>query len=148
MIETITIKGTARGICRYDDGRVVIIEQGNMIVTSGFDMLIKSLINSEGRPNTLSHVAVGSGTAPTASSMTSLEQEHHRGEGTWEWNEGSKVFTISTTFPRGAITELIAEGGVFNSALGGDMFDRVVFSPATQGAEDMEYTQQFMFEVK
>lgn len=147
MSEKLKIKGTARGICRYDDGRVEVIEQGNMIVNSGFDMLIRSLIKTDGRPNPLSHVAIGSGTAATSAAMTSLAQEHHRGKGTWTWNQGSKVFTISTTYPKGSVTELIAEGGVFNASSGGAMFDRVVFSPTTQGTIDMTYTQEFDFEV-
>lgn len=147
MSDKLKVKGTARGICRYDDGRVVVVEQGNMIVNSGFDMLIKSLIKTDGRPNPLSHVAIGNGTTATNASMTALESEHHRGEGTWTWSEGAKSFTISTTFPKGDITENISEGGVFNASLGGDMFDRVVFLQSTQGTSDMTYTQEFTFEV-
>lgn len=147
MSDKLKIKGTARGICRYDDGRVEIVEQGNMIVNSGFDMLIQSLIKSSGRPNPLSHVAIGSGTTATSASMTALSAEHHRGAGTWTWNTGSKLFTISTTFAKGAVTQLIAEGAVFNAASGGTMFDRVAFSQAVQGTSDMTYTQEFTFEV-
>lgn len=140
-------KGTARAKLKYDDGREEIVEQGNMIVNSGFDLIISSLISSSNRPNTLSHVAIGTGDTVSSSSMTALVNETHRGFGTWSWSAGSKVFTISTTYPKGSVLDLIAEGGVFNASIGGTMFDRVVFTSPVQGTADMTYTQEFEFEV-
>ena len=140
-------KGTARAKLKYDDGREEIVEQGNMIVNSGFDLIISSLISTNDRPETLSHVAIGTGDTPSASSMTELVNETHRGFGSWNWSAGSKVFTISTTYPKGSVLDLIAEGGVFNASIGGTMFDRVVFTSPVQGTADMTYTQEFEFEV-
>ena len=148
MSEGIKIKGTAIGICKYDDGRVVEVRQGNMIVTSGFDMLIKSITQSDGRPNVLSHIAIGSGDTPTTAEMTALVNETHRGVGRWTWSAGQKKFTITTAWNKGDITELVKEGGVFNASFGGEMFDRIVFETPIQGTADMQYTQKFEFEVK
>lgn len=142
------VKGKARAILKYDDGREEVIEQGNMIVNVGFDLLITSLIKTgSDRPNPLSHVAIGSGSTASSSSMTSLVSETNRGVGTWNWSTGSKVFTISTTYAKGSVTDLISEGGVFNASSGGVMFDRVVFPTPIQGSSDITYTQEFEFEV-
>lgn len=142
------LKGTARAILKYDDGREEVIEQGNMIVNSGFDLLISSLIKTgSDRPNSLSHVAIGTGSTASSSSMTALVAETNRGVGTWSWSAGSKVFRISTTYAKGSVTGLINEGGVFNASSGGTMFDRVVFTSPIQGTSDMTYTQEFEFEV-
>lgn len=143
----IKFKGTARAKLKYDDGSEKVIEQGNIIVDTGFDLIISSLISSENRPDTLSHVAIGSGNVLSTSSMTSLVNETNRGFGTWSWSPGSKIFTISTTYPKGSVVDLITEGGVFNASLGGTMFDRVLFSTPIQGSADMTYTQEFEFEV-
>lgn len=143
----IKLKGLARAILRHDDGRVETYETHNMIVTTGFDLVIKSITGVGGRPDVLSHIAVGTGTTSSAASQTSLISEVARNAGTWNWNQGSSKFTISTTFPKGSVTALITEGGVFNAASGGVMFDRVVFETPFQGASDITYTQEFEFEV-
>lgn len=147
MTNPIKIKGTARAILEHEDGRVEVYETHNMIVTTGFNMIIKSLINSTSRPDVLSHIAVGTGTTVSTASMTTLVTETHRAAGTWSWSEGDSKFTISTTFAKGAVTDKITEGGVFNASSGGTMFDRVVFETPFQGASDITYTQQFEFEV-
>lgn len=147
-MDKIKLKGTGRAILRYDDGRVETIEQPNMIVTSGFNFLISSLIKSGAdRPNPMSHVAIGSGSTASTASMTALVTETNRGAGTWSWTAGNKKFTIRTTFPKGSVTALITEGGVFNAASGGTMLDRLVFSTPIQGSADLTYTQEFEFEV-
>lgn len=147
MTKELKFKGTARARLKFDDGREEVVEQGNMIVNSGFDLIINSLISTESRPDTLSHVAIGTGDTATSSSMTTLVNETHRGFGSWNWTQGSKVFTISTTYPKGSVLDLISESGVFNASSGGTMFDRVVFTSPVQGTADMTYTQEFEFEV-
>lgn len=147
MTDKVSIKGTARAILTHDDGRVDIIEDHNMIMNGGFDLLIGSLIKNSGRPNALTHIAIGTGSTATAATQTALANETYRKAGTWSWKSGSKTFTITASWNRGEVTGVIKEGAVFNASSGGTMFDRIVFSTPFTGAADIQYTQQFEFEV-
>ena len=147
MTDKLQIKGTARAILTHTDGRVEVIEDHNMIMNGGFDLLISSLINSSNRPNPLGYIAIGRGTTATAATQTALVNEAYRKAGTWSWNAGTKTFTITASWATGAVTGNITEGAVFNASSGGTMFDRIVFSTPFAGASDIQYTQQFEFEV-
>ena len=46
MTDKIKFKGTGRVTLTHDDGRVEVYEQHNMIVNSGFNIIISSLISS------------------------------------------------------------------------------------------------------
>lgn len=141
------VKGTARAILTHKDGRVEVIEDHNMIMNGGFDLLISSLINSSNRPNPLSHIAIGTGTTAVAATQTALANEYARKAGTWSWNSGTKTFTITASWNTGEVLGVITEGAVFNASSGGTMFDRIVFSTPFTGSADIQYTQQFEFEV-
>lgn len=147
MTDKLQIKGTARAILTHTDGRVEVIEDHNMIMNGGFDLLISSLINSSNRPDPLGYIAIGRGTTATAATQTALVNEAYRKAGTWRWNAGTKTFTITASWATGAVTGNITEGAVFNASSGGTMFDRIVFSTPFAGASDIQYTQQFEFEV-
>lgn len=147
MTDKVGIKGTARAILTHSDGRVEVIEEHNMIMNGGFDLLISSLINDTGRPDPLAYIAIGSGTTATAATQTALVDEKYRAQGTWDWTAGSKVFTITASWNQGAVLGTITEGAVFNASTGGTMFDRIVFSTPFTGSSDIQYTQQFEFEV-
>lgn len=147
MTDKIKLKGTARAILKHDDGRVEVIEDHNMIVNAGFDFIIASLINSSDRPNPLTHIAIGTGTTAAAATQTALVNEYSRKAGTWSWTAGSKTFTITAEWSRGEVLGTITESAVFNASSNGTMFDRIVFSTPFTGAADIQYTQQFEFEV-
>lgn len=147
MTEKVGLKGTARAILTHDDGRVEVIEDHNMIMNGGFDLLISTLINSSDRPNPLGYIAIGTGTTAVSANQTTLANEKYRKAGTWSWVSGSKIFTITSEWARGAVTGTITEGAVFNASSGGTMFDRIVFSTPFTGASDIQYTQQFEFEI-
>ena len=87
MTDKIKFKGTGRVTLTHDDGRVEVYEQHNMIVNSGFNIIISSLISSE-RPAQLSHVAIGTGTTATSETQTTLVAEKYRKAGTWTWTSG------------------------------------------------------------
>lgn len=146
MTDKIKFKGTGRVTLTHDDGRVEVYEQHNMIVNSGFNIIISSLISSE-RPAQLSHVAIGTGTAATSETQTTLVTEKYRKAGTWTWVSGSKKFSIKADWDRGAVLGTITEGGVFNAATGGSMFDRLVFETPFTGAADTKFSMEFEFEV-
>lgn len=149
MSETAKIKSRVYATVEYDDGHKELIEQGhNLVTTAGFNMLIRSITGVDGaRPDVLSHIGIGTSATAVSAAQTTLQGEVARKSGTWDWSEGNSKFTISTTWERGAITALIKEGGVFNAATGGTMFDRIVFETPFQGASDIKYTQHFEFEV-
>ena len=147
MTDKLQVKGTARAILTHKDGRKEIIEEHNMIMNVGFDLLISALINSANRPDPLGYVAIGTGTTATAATQTALANEAYRKAGTWSWNAGEKKFTITAEWETGAVSGTITEGAVFNASTGGTMFDRIVFSTPFVGASDIQYTQQFEFEV-
>lgn len=147
MTDKIKLKGTARTIITHADGTKEVIEQHNMIMNGGFDLLISSLINSSNRPDPLGYIAIGTGTTATAATQTALANEAYRKAGTWSWNAGSKTFTITAEWATGEVLGTITEGAVFNASTAGTMFDRIVFSTPFVGANDIQYTQQFEFEV-
>lgn len=147
-MNNLKIKGTSRRTIEHSDGTVEKIEEHNMIVTSGFNLIISSLITSgSGRPNTLGYVAIGSGTTAPNASQTTLVSEQYRKAGSWTWSAGSKTFTITSSWDKGAVVGSIAESGVFNASSGGSMFDRVVFENPSVLTADDKYTQEFEFEV-
>lgn len=148
MTTKLNLKGTARTILTHDDGRVEVFEQHNMIVNSGFNFIISSMINSgNNRPSPMGYIALGTGDTAAAATQTSLVNETYRAAGTWQWSAGSKTFTITASWAKGAVLGTITEAGVFNSSSGGTMLDRLVFSTPFTGASDIQYTQQLEFEI-
>lgn len=147
MTDKVGLKGTARAILTHKDGRVEVIEDHNMIMNGGFDLLISSIISASNRPDPLGYIAIGTGDTPTAASQTSLANETFRKAGTWTWTAGSKVFKITASWSTGEVLGIIKEGAVFNASSGGTMFDRIVFSTPFVGDSDIQYTQEFEFEV-
>ena len=143
----INLKGTGRAILTKENGEKEIYEHHNLITRLGFDLLIKSLIAPSNRPDVLSYVAIGTGTTAAAVTQTTLVSETNRTKGTWDWTVGTKIFKITAAFERGAVTGTISEGGVFNASTGGTMFDRVVFTTPITVGSDVQYTQEFEFEV-
>lgn len=148
MTDKLKLKGTARTILTHDDGRVEVFEQHNMIVNSGFSFVISSMINSgASRPNPMGYIALGTSNTAASATDTTLGNETYRKAGTWSWTSGSNTFTITANWDRGAVLGTITEAGVFNAASGGTMLDRLIFSTPFTGASDIQYTQQFEFEV-
>ena len=147
MTDKLKVKGTARTILTHKDGTKEVFEQHNMIMNVGFDLLISSLINSSNRPDPLGYVALGTGTTATAATQTALANQTYIKQGVWSWNAGSKTFTITAEWSTGEVLGTITEGAVFNAISDGVMFDRIVFSTPFVGASDIQYTQQFEFEV-
>lgn len=147
-MSNIKLKGVGKAIIKRGDGKVDVVENSNMIVDAGKDFIIKSLImTGSNRPNPLGWVAIGKGGGATTPTMTALVDESNRGVGTFTYSGDGVSFTVSTTYTRGSVVGTITEGGVFNSDVGGTMFDRVLFSPSIELGADDEYTQEFTFTV-
>lgn len=147
-MSNIKLKGVGRAIIKRSNGKVDVVENSNMIVNVGKDFIIKSLImTGSNRPNPLGWVAIGKGTGATTPTMTKLVNESNRKAGTFTYNGNGNSFSVKTTYTRGGVSGVITEGGVFNSDVGGVMFDRVLFSPSIEIGADDEYTQEFTFTV-
>ena len=147
-MSSIKMKGVGKATIKRANGKVEVFENSNMIVNAGKDFIIKSLImTGANRPNPLGWIAIGKGVGPTTPTMTSLVSESNRGASSFIYSGDGVTFTVRTTYPRGSVSGLITEGGVFNSDVGGVMFDRVLFSPSIELGADDEYTQEFTFTV-
>lgn len=142
------LKGVGTATIRRKDGSVEVFRNSNMIVDTGKDFIIKSVImTGMNRPEPMGYVAVGGGDSPTLPTMTALVNETNRTAGQWSYSGDGVSFTIAATFPRGSVVGKITEGGVFNAQSGGVMLDRVLFSPSVELDADDEYTQEFTFTV-
>mgnify|MGYP001130354482 CR=1 FL=1 len=120
----------------HEDGTVTHRVKNNLIVDVGFDFICDAIGLSTGRPNVISHIAVGSGTTAPAPGNTALESEIGRKAGVYNHTAGTKIFTFQTTFNPGEATGAITEAGIFNAAVGGAMLDRVTFAVVNKGVND------------
>ena len=110
----------------------------NTVVNGGFDLVCDLLGKQTSRPTQLSHIAVGTNSATTTTSMTALgSQWGSRVAGTYAHTTGTTTFTLSCTIPEhtGASVNL-TESGVFNAATSGTMFNRVTFATVGKEASD------------
>lgn len=124
---------------RDESGKLLAIEtrrKDNLIVDVGFDFVADSIGKATGRPNVMSHIAVGTGTTAAAGSQTALVTEIMRKAAAYAHVVGSKTFTFEVTFEAGEATGALTEAGVFNAATAGTMLDRVVFGVINKGAND------------
>ena len=148
MKENLKIVGTAR--CWYTDengNKIHCTEKKNAIVNSGFDFVRHAIADAGARPNIMKYVAIGQGSSATAVTMTALEDEGNRVEGTWSFDEGGKSFTITAVFPRNTITKKIQEVSVFNAETAGAMLDRAVYAEPIPALPNLEFTQTLTFEL-
>lgn len=147
MKDSLKIVGTAIGWYTDEDGnKLHYTEKKNAIVTVGFDFVRRAIADSS-RPSVMKYVAIGAGSSATSVSMTEMEDEGNRVEGTWEFAEDGKSFTITAVFPRNSITKPIQEAAVFNSDVGGIMFDRAVYAESIPALPNLEFTQTLKFEL-
>ena len=148
MQEGLKLVGTAR--CWYTDengNKIHYTEKKNAIVNAGFNFVRHAVADADARPNVMKYVAIGQGSSATAVTMTALEDEGNRVEGTWSFDEDGKSFTITAVFARNTITKKIQEAGVFNAETDGTMLDRVVYAEPTPAIPNLKFTQTLTFEV-
>lgn len=125
------------------NGETLSWQKDNMITLSGYAFIMSSMFETNNRPAPLQYIAFGSGTTPTDSTMTSLENELVRVPAEWSWDPDAKVVTLTADFE---VTDpmIITEAGIFNASSGGIMFDRVTFSP--KGIDETD-TMEPVFEI-
>ena len=142
------LTGKSRLIVRHRDGRVETTEKHNLILNGGFDFVISKIITSDSSAP-MKYVAVGTGTNETVATMTGLQTETNRTQGSWTWTSGqaNKTFKLSASFAEGAVIGTITEAGVCNAASSGTFLDRVLYDTPLVGALDTTITVEFEFGV-
>lgn len=130
--------GATMELTQIRDGEVVdsrVVH--NTIVSGGYD-LVCSLLGNTTRPNQISHVGVGTGTAATTSSMTSLGTAWgSRVALTYSHTNGTTTMTLAGTIPtHTGSAASITEAGLFNASTSGTMFDRFTFSAINKQTTD------------
>lgn len=135
--ESLHIKGTLVNILIKESGEVLTYEGRNIIVNAGFDFICDAIGNAS-RGAVMSYIGVGDSSVAAAVGQTDLQAATNkvRQSATYSHTNGTKVFTLSTTFAPGTATFNITEAGVFNAASAGTMLDRVVFTAIPKGVND------------
>jgi len=142
--EPLKLKGSLELVLRKGNGDVEVRRKDNIIVDVGFDFVADAIGKGTGRPDVMSHIALGTGTTTPAAGQTGLTTEISRLAATYAHVAGSKVFTFQSVFAAGVATGALTEAGVFNAAAAGIMFDRVLFDVINKGADD-SMTATFSF---
>ena len=144
----IKLTGDSRLIVRHKDGRVETTEKHNLILNGGFDFVISKIITTDSSAP-MKYIAVGTGTSETVATMSALQTETNRAQGTWTWTSGggNRTFKISATFEEGAVVGTITEAGVCNAASSGVFLDRVLYDNPLVGTIDSTVTVEFEFGV-
>jgi len=132
------LKGKLKAILEHANGEKEIFAKDNLIVDGGVDFIADAIGKAAGRPDVMSHIAVGESDTVVGGVQTALLDEIERKAATYAHVAGETSFTFSATFNAGEGTGAIAEAGVLNADENGILLDRVVFDlPIPKGADDV-----------
>lgn len=106
------------------------------VTTVGFNGIIQRGFDTGTGSNAFNYVAVGSGTGAAAAGNTALGSEAARAQGDYAYTDDTKAFTVTETFAAGTASGSIAEAGLFNSGVDGQLFARQTFGVILKGASD------------
>lgn len=107
----------------------------NLVVSVGKAFIAASMVKTSNTPAAMTHMAIGSGTAPAIGANTSLEGQLGRVSITSAVATANSV-TYRATFPAGTGTGAVTEAGIFNAAANGTMLCRTTFPIVTKQAGD------------
>lgn len=142
--EALKLKGTFVATLRKANGDVEVRRKDNLILNVGFDFIADAIGKASGRPDVMSHTAVGTGATAVAATQSALVTELARKAATYAHTANTKVFTFVTTFNPGEATGAITEAGICNAASAGIFIDRVTFAVINKAADDtLQTTFQF-----
>jgi len=98
----------------------------NLITNAGFDLMC-NVLGLNAQPSDITHMAIGSGVAGTATATT-LTSEDQRETTVYAHSAGTKTCTFTTTF-----TTVVAatEYGLLNASSAGSLFNTAGFSAIT-----------------
>lgn len=123
--ETLKLKGRAE-ICLIKNGKIIEKEVIDNLIVSAGKTRVANLI---GGTNTtyFNYIAIGTGTTSPSDSDTALENEVKRKQATVSNNNNQEIFEATFDFDSSE-SYAITEAGIFDSASGGTMLDRLTFS--------------------
>jgi len=123
--ETLKLKGKAE-ICLIKNGKIIEKEVIDNLIVSAGKTRVANLI---GGTNTtyFNYIAIGTGTTSPSDSDTALENEVKRKQATVSNNNNQEIFEATFDFDSSE-SYAITEAGIFDSASGGTMLDRLTFS--------------------
>lgn len=142
--EGLKLKGSFIAELKHADGTVEVRRKDNMILNVGFDFIANAIGSASGRPDVMSHTAVGTGSTVVEATQTSLVTELARKAAIYTHTPNTKIFTFSTKFAAGEATGAITEAGICNAGSDGVFLDRVTFAVINKAADD-ELTTNFQF---
>jgi len=151
MKDTIKLRGYIElEIRSVFDNSVVRREKHNIIVTAGRRWVLQQIASSEIQTaQSISHMAVGTGTAAPATSDTGLQNEASRkGIGTFtttNLTSNPPSWRAEVSWATNEANTTIGEAGLFNSSSGGTMLGRATFSTlnkTTSNTMSISYTVQ------
>lgn len=116
-------------------GEIVEFDVPNLVVTTGKNYIASKIVATTNSPVSMTHMAIGTGTATPGASDTTLGTETGRVS-----LAGSVVstntITYTATFPAGTGTGAITEAAIFNASSGGTMLCRTTFPVVNKQAGD------------
>lgn len=129
---------------KHADGSIDTRKKDNLILNAGFDFIANAIGQSSGRPDAMGYTALGTGANAVAASQTALVNELARKNAAYAHTNGTKVFTLTSTFNKGEAVGAITEAGICNASSSGIFLDRVTFAVINKAADDI-LTTTFQF---
>ena len=110
----------------------------NLITDAGFDVVSNYMGQGSPRPAATNYTAIGSGTVAAATGDTALGFEFTGGRltGTYTHTNGTKTYTMVTSFPPGTGTGGVTESGMLNASAAGTLLNRQTFAVVNKAAGD------------
>lgn len=136
MVEE-TLKATGSVVILVHDAAGVLKDErriDNLVVTAGKNLIAERMLDVPTK-DAISHVAVGTGTTAAAAANTTLQTEAARVAIATAVRSGNTV-TYTANIPAGTGTATLAEAGLLNDAVAGDLLARTTFAPVVKGASD------------
>lgn len=116
-------------------GEVVEFDVPNLVVTTGKNYIASKIVATTNSPVSMTHMAIGTGTATPAAADTTLGTETGRVSLAGSVVSTNTV-TYTATFPAGTGTGAITEAGIFNASTSGTMLCRTTFPVVNKQAGD------------
>ena len=131
--EKLNIKGDVVLVLTDENGNLKQRQEiKNLVVTAGLNYISTKMVSST---TTVSHMAIGTGTAAPAASDTALGFEIDRNPFTSE-SSSNGVCTFNAQWAAGDGTGAISEAGIFAGSQGGVMLCRTTFDTVNKAAGD------------
>ena len=131
--EKLNIKGDVVLVLTDENGNLKQRQEiKNLVVTAGLNYISTKMVSTT---PTVSHMAVGTGTAAPAATDTALGFEIDRNTFTSE-SSSNGVCTFNAQWAAGDGTGAISEAGIFAGSQGGAMLCRTKFDTVNKAAGD------------